>query len=72
MTIKNPDLQAHLQIKEKHSATFQINLINDVEGVAGTRSESVKAIIPSKMSEIKIKKKKKKKKKKENRHTFMS
>ena len=69
MTIKKPDLQAHLQIKEKHSATFQINLINDVGGVVGTRSESVKAIIPSKKSEIKIKKKLQQKK---NMHTFMS
>ena len=48
MTIKNPTSHAHLQIMVKHSAKFQINSIKDVAGVAGTRSESARAITPPK------------------------
>ena len=39
----------------KHSAKFQINLIKDVAGVAGTRSESARAITPPKMAKTRIK-----------------
>ena len=35
MTNKNPERHAHLQVIEKRSAKLQINLIEDVAGVAG-------------------------------------
>ena len=56
MTIKNPKSHAHLQVTGNHSAKFQINLIKDVAGVAGTRSESARAITPRKMAKTKINK----------------
>ena len=46
---------AHLQTMIKHSATFQVNSIKDVAGVAGTRVESARAITSSKMAETEIK-----------------
>ena len=54
MTLKNPKSYTYLQIMAKHSARFQINLIKDVAGVAGARSESARAITPSKMAKTKI------------------
>ena len=39
----------------RHFAKFQINPIKDVAGVAGTGSESARAITPSKMAKTKIK-----------------
>ena len=56
MTIKNLKSHAHLQIMANHSAKFQINSIKDAAGVAGTRSESERAITTSKMAKTKIKK----------------
>ena len=53
--IEIPKSHAHLQIMMKHSAKFQVNLIKDVAEVAGTRSESARAVTPSKMAETKIK-----------------
>ena len=50
MTIKNPKSHVKFQIMASHSGKFEINLIKDVAGVAGTRSESARAIIPSKMA----------------------
>ena len=49
----NSKSHAHLQIMMKHSAKFQVNLIKDVAGVAGTRYESARAITLSKMAETK-------------------
>ena len=40
----------------KYSAKFQINLIKDVAGVAGTRYESARAITPPKNGQNKNKK----------------
>ena len=54
-TIEIPKSHAHLQITMKHSAQFQVNLIQDVAGVAGTRFKSARAITPLKMGETKIK-----------------
>ena len=53
--MKNPKSHVHLQIMARHSAKFQINPIKDVAGVAGTRSESARAITPSEMAKTKIK-----------------
>ena len=44
---------AHLQIKTKHSAKFQVNWIKHVAGVAGTRYESARDMTLSKMAETK-------------------
>ena len=55
-TIEIPKSHAHLQIMMKHSAQFQVNLIQDVAGVTGTRSKSARAVTPLKMAETKIKK----------------
>ena len=55
MTIKNPKSNVHLQSMASHSGKFEINSIKDVAEVAGTRSESARAIIPSKMAPKKIK-----------------
>ena len=53
-TNKNPKSNAHLHIMANHSAKFQINSsIRDVAGVVGTRSESARAITPSKMAKNK-------------------
>ena len=51
---KNLKSHAHLQIMMKHSAKFQVNLIKNVAGVAGTRFESARAITLLKMPERKI------------------
>ena len=51
---KNSKSHAHLQIRLKHSAKFQVNSIKDVAGVAGIRYESAWAITSSKMAETKI------------------
>ena len=47
-TTKNSKSHAHLQIRTKHSAKFQVNSIIDVAGVAGTRYASARAITSSK------------------------
>ena len=51
---KNSKSHAYLQIMTKHSAKFQVSLIKDVAGFAGTMYESAKAITSSKMAETKI------------------
>ena len=38
----------------KHSPKFQVNLIKDLAGVAGTRYESVRAITSSKTAKTKL------------------
>ena len=53
-TTKNAKSHAHLQIMMKHSAEFQVNLIKDVAGVAGTRYELARTITSSKMVKTKI------------------
>ena len=60
MKTKNSNSNAHHQIKIKHSAKFQVNLIKDVAGVAETRYESQRALTLSKMAETKKTKTKKK------------
>ena len=62
-TTINPNSHAHLQILMRHSAKFQVNSIKDVAGDAGTRSESARALTPSKMGETNIEK---------HMHTFIS
>ena len=51
---KNSKSHAYFQIMTKHSAKFQVNLIKDVAGVAGTRYVLARAITSSKMAETKI------------------
>ena len=51
---KNAKSHAYLQVMMKHSSKFQVNLIKDVAGGAGTRYESARAVTLSKMAETKI------------------
>ena len=55
MTIENPVSHMHLQIIIKVSAKFHVNHIKQLAGVVGTKSESARAITPSKMAESKFK-----------------